>query len=201
MFSIVMMLALNDVLENPACHRGGRGGCGGGHHSSCGSSSGSSCGYSGGCGSCGGYSGGCGSCGGYASYGSYGGCGSCGGGGYAAPAYGHGGCSTCYADGTCTGGTYLAMATPVTAPATLAVKLPEDATLVVDETTTKSTSGERLFITPALESGKTYTYTLKATVVRDGRSVSIEEKVTVRAGEQSSVTLSVPSSAPSVASR
>src|SRR5262249_871346 len=58
------------------------------------------------------------------------------------------------------------------APATILVSLPADAKLFVDDAATTSTSTSRTFVTPALENGKTYGYTLKAEVVRDGKVVS-----------------------------
>ena len=75
------------------------------------------------------------------------------------------------------------------APATLIVSLPADAKLVIDDTLTSSTSSERTFVSPNLTPGSDYNYTLKADVVRNGQTVHVEEKVIVRAGEETRVTL------------
>jgi len=75
------------------------------------------------------------------------------------------------------------------APATLIVSLPADAKLIIDDTTTTSTSTERVFVSPTLTPGTDYNYTLKAEVVRNGKAVKVEEKVVVRAGQETRVTL------------
>ena len=77
----------------------------------------------------------------------------------------------------------------VPAPATLIVSLPADAKLVIDETTTTSTSTERTFVTPTLNPNTDYNYTLKVEVVRNGKTIQAEEQVIVRAGEETRVTL------------
>jgi uncharacterized protein (TIGR03000 family) len=78
------------------------------------------------------------------------------------------------------------------APATIVVSLPVDARLSIDDAPTTATSASRTFVSPALESGYDYHYVLKAEVVRDGKTVSVEERVTVRAGEQTRVSLKLP---------
>jgi uncharacterized protein (TIGR03000 family) len=153
--------------------RGGRGGCGGG---GCG---GGGC-YSGGCG--GGYMGGCGGGGCYS-----GGCG----GGY----YGGGGGYGC---ATCSIGGYGTGMVNVAAPATIVVSLPADATLTVDGQATSSTSERRVLFTPAIEPGAEYSYTLRAEVVRAGRTESVVRQVSFRAGQETAVDLTP---ATSVASR
>jgi len=80
------------------------------------------------------------------------------------------------------------------APATLHVLLPADATLSINGEKTTSTSGQRRFITPALQPGKIYTCTLSAEVVRNGTVVRIERKVRVRAGNETDVILETPPS-------
>jgi uncharacterized protein (TIGR03000 family) len=67
-------------------------------------------------------------------------------------------------------------------PARLVVQLPADAKLFVDDRTTSSGSAERTFVTPALEPGYVYTYTLRAEVVRDGEKYVETQKVAVTAG-------------------
>jgi uncharacterized protein (TIGR03000 family) len=75
------------------------------------------------------------------------------------------------------------------APATIIVSLPADAKLTIDGAKTTSTSDLRTFVSPVLQPGKTFHYTLKASVVRDGKTIEVEEKVEVRAGAQTRVTL------------
>jgi len=78
------------------------------------------------------------------------------------------------------------------APATIVVTLPADARLTVDGTPTTSTGTQRVLVSPTLQPGKGYSYTLQATVTRDGKPVSIEEQVAVRAGQEKRVTLALP---------
>jgi uncharacterized protein (TIGR03000 family) len=82
--------------------------------------------------------------------------------------------------------------TELSAPASIVVSLPADARLTVDDTVTKSASATRRFATPALESGKEFHYTLKAEVVRDGKTYTAIRRVAVRAGEETQVTLDIP---------
>jgi uncharacterized protein (TIGR03000 family) len=166
MYSIVLLMALSGSGEMPVAGCGGRGG-----HAARGCHGGRRH-HGGGCGSGGCGSGGCGA----------GGCGM---------AYGGsaGGC----AGGVCAiGGHGMGMAMADTAPATIIVSLPEDATLTIQETATTSTTANRVFVSPDLESGKDYQYTLKAKVMRDGKPVVMEETITVRAGEETQVTLKLP---------
>jgi uncharacterized protein (TIGR03000 family) len=85
-----------------------------------------------------------------------------------------------------------AMALADARPANLLVTLPADATLTIDGHKTVSTSAQRMFTTPALEVGKEFTYTLKAEVVRDGKTEVATKVVTVRGGEQTTVKLDIP---------
>jgi uncharacterized protein (TIGR03000 family) len=202
------------------CYGGGYGGCYGGGYAS-----GGCMGYGGGYGGCTGYSGGmgyggcygggvvAGGCygGGVVTGGCYGGgvvTGGCYGGGfgyagvpYVAPGTGTGG------TGTGKGGEGIKkMPKPeggpeasLPAPATILVNLPADATLTIDGEATTSTSSSRVFVSPTLQPGREYHYTLKAEVKRDGKPVSVEERVAVRAGETTPVTLTLP--ATSVAQR
>jgi len=73
--------------------------------------------------------------------------------------------------------------TQIFAPATIIVSLPVGARLTVDGTPTMSTSERRTFLTPNLQHGVTYAYTLRAETTSGVR----EERVTVRAGETSTV--------------
>lgn len=73
--------------------------------------------------------------------------------------------------------------------ARLVVHLPPQASLTVDDHPTLSRSDTRVFITPPLETGKTYTYTLRGEINRDGRFVRETKTVEVKGGELSEVTL------------
>ncbi len=118
--------------------------------------------------------------------------------------------------GGCCGGTVVAPVTPAAPPAkiveepkkeagmapaaaTILVSLPADAKLTIDDAATVSTSASRRFVTPTLEAGKDFTYTLKAVIVRDGKALVSSKVVTVRAGEISNVEIEIP--ALSVASK
>jgi len=79
------------------------------------------------------------------------------------------------------------------APATIVVSLPADARLTVDGNATRSTSDRRTFVTPALESGETYMYTLRAEVVVDGQASVQTQEVAVRAGQTTDVTFNFTS--------
>jgi uncharacterized protein (TIGR03000 family) len=196
------------------CHGGWGGGCHGCHGGGglfhrrhgchgCNGCCGGGC-YGGGCYGGGCYGGGYGGCYG----GGYGGCygggyGGCYGGGYGG-CYGGGyGC----AGGVIEGGVIMGPAptgkqpetapkpTPkdgkafLAAPATIVVSLPAEAKLTIDGAATRSTSETRVFASPALDPGKEYYYILKADLVRDGKTVSTTKRVTVRAGDETRVTL------------
>lgn len=86
------------------------------------------------------------------------------------------------------------------APATLIVNLPADAQLTIGGKTTSSTSARRVFTSPTLQRGKTYSYTLKATVMRNGKEETVTKEIDVAAGRISRITLAIPA-ASSVAAR
>jgi uncharacterized protein (TIGR03000 family) len=169
MYSVVVLMALTTATEAPD-GRGGRGGCG----SSCSSGCSSGC-YSG-CSS--------GYCG---SYGYYGGCqgGVCGFSGAPAmeahPAKPKTGKKGSEEQETSTS-------------ATIVVNLPAEATLTIDGAPTTSTSDRRVFNSPELTSGKNYYYMFKAQVIRDGKTLVVEQKVPVTAGATREVTLTIPAS-------
>jgi uncharacterized protein (TIGR03000 family) len=81
-----------------------------------------------------------------------------------------------------------AMASPKQ-EARLIVHLPPQANLTIDDNPTRSRSDTRVFLTPPLDPGKTYTYTLRGEINRDGRFVHETKTVEVKAGELSEVTL------------
>ncbi len=187
MYSLVLAAMLTAGADAPAWGRGCCGGCCGGCYGCYGGCRGGwgCCGCYGGC--CGCYGGGC-----YGCYG--GGCYGCGG-GYAYGCYGGcygGGCYGCY------GGMVAApvvtqpaqMAATSTSQATVVVQVPADAQLYVDGYRVKQTSSTRTFITPDLEPGTRYYYTVKAQVMRDGKSVEDTKRVYVRAGQTSQVSFS-----------
>lgn len=144
----------------------------------------SSCYSSYSCGCCSCYSG-CYGCG-YVSSGSYGYAGTV---AYSAPVtYGYSGVAA-YSSPV--------IATPVASvvpenSATLIVNLPAAATLMIDGYTTKLTSATRTFVTPPLEPGKAYHYTLKATVKVGDKTEEITKVVNVMPGQQTKETLTLP---------
>jgi uncharacterized protein (TIGR03000 family) len=86
------------------------------------------------------------------------------------------------------------------APATIVVTVPADARLTIDGEATTSTSTRRVFVSPALEAGRDYHYTLKAEFVKDGKPVTVSKEIAVQAGNETRVTLDAGSLA-GVASR
>jgi uncharacterized protein (TIGR03000 family) len=192
MYSIVLMAAMTTGGEVADFGRRGCHGC---------------YGCSGCCGCCygGSYWGGCSGCWG-GCYGSWGGCygcygcwGGCYGGGYAwgySPYHPTMTYSSYYAGPV--GYVQREGTTPPTAvaegsqKASLVVNLPADARLTVNDTPTKQTSSRRVFASPPLDPRQSYYYTLKAEVVRDGQTEVITRHVTVRAGQETQVTLDIP---------
>ena len=176
MYSIVLMMALTNGGDSVALGHhssccGEAASCGGRQHhsrahhgcSTCGASSGcSTCGVSSGC-SSGGVSSGCSTCG---------------------HAYAPG-CSTC-SNGVC------ALSLADTGAARIVVSLPSDAKLTIDGDATTSTSDQRVFVSPSLPTGQEFHYTLKAEIVVNGKTEIVSEVVTVRAGEETRITLSAP---------
>jgi uncharacterized protein (TIGR03000 family) len=81
--------------------------------------------------------------------------------------------------------------------ATLIVHLPEDASLSIDGEQTQQRSATRTFTSPPLESGKTYTYKLRAEINRDGHFIRDTKTVEVRAGQRTDVTMKFSDTSPS----
>jgi len=79
--------------------------------------------------------------------------------------------------------------------ATIEVSLPAGAELTIDGNATTSTSSLRRFRSPTLEAGKTYYYTFAATYRLEGKPVTVSKKVTVQAGQLTSVDLNQTASA------
>jgi uncharacterized protein (TIGR03000 family) len=78
--------------------------------------------------------------------------------------------------------------------------LPADARLKINGHVMTNTSSERTFVSPALEPGKTYSYTIEAEYQVDGKPVTVSKKVIVEANKTSRVDLN-PAQATTVASR
>jgi uncharacterized protein (TIGR03000 family) len=72
---------------------------------------------------------------------------------------------------------------------TLTINLPTDAKLLFNGTVAGGTGGVRTFTTPLLEPGQDYAYELTAEVMRNGKAERVTERVVIRAGEKTSVTL------------
>jgi len=78
------------------------------------------------------------------------------------------------------------------APATIVVRTPADATLTFDGERTQSTGAERRFETVVLQPGSTYTYTLEATRVVDGEKKTVKQRVELQAGKVTEVRVEFP---------
>ncbi len=165
------------------CHHGC---CGGWHGSYCG------CGWSG-CGyGWGGY--GCGGC----AYGC--GCGYGSGYGWSGYTDGSSCCGTSAAYSGISPATYASTGTlggalasgassasPDSEAVILTVSVPEDAKVTINGALTKSTGGQRRFVSYNLRPGLTYSYTVKAEIVRDGKIVPEEQTVVLTGGTQRSM--------------
>ena len=81
-------------------------------------------------------------------------------------------------------------------PATIRVLLPADAALTIDGAPTHSTSAVRNFVTPPLPVGQDFRYDVRAQLVRDGKNVTIERRITVRAGQETVTDLGLPGASP-----
>jgi uncharacterized protein (TIGR03000 family) len=78
------------------------------------------------------------------------------------------------------------------AAAKVVVHLPAGAKLTVNKKACQATSATRTFVSPPLEPGKDYYYTLKAELVRDGQTLTSTQRIAVRAGEEKQVLLEFP---------
>ncbi len=183
MYSVVLMMAITTGGDVPDCHR---------HHNTCGCT--------------GTYTyGGC-----YGSTTCYGGC-------YGSAPY-----------GGCYGGAYMAPPTKeelkkmpekkeppkeplkeqpkkdqesinrLVAPGKIVVSMPADARFTIDDYTSPARSDTHIVVSAPLRGDETRTYVLKAEVIRDGKVQTMQESVTVHAGEEAKVTLTLPTA---VASR
>jgi uncharacterized protein (TIGR03000 family) len=213
MYTAVLMMAMTASVDVPEARRGG---CGGGCFGGC--MGGGRRMRGGGC--CGCYGGGYGGCygGGYGGCMGMGYGGGCMGMGYGGGCMGMGYGGGCYGGGVISGGCYGGVIsggvimpstgtsgeklqtkpkpkdgeTMAPAPATIVVDLPADAKLLIDNEATTSIGSSRVFTSPTLNPGKEYHYTLKAEIVRDGKTVQAEKVIAVKAGELTPVTLTLP---------
>jgi len=83
-------------------------------------------------------------------------------------------------------------ANEISTRATIIVNLPADAQLTIADQKTLQIGERRTFISPELPPGKEYIYTFKAEVVRGGTPITWTERVTVQAGKETQLTLTVP---------
>ena len=75
--------------------------------------------------------------------------------------------------------------------ATLAVTVPEAAKIYVNGTLTRSTGGQRQYISRGLTRGQRYTYEVRAELERDGETIEETKFVHLRAGETSELAFSL----------
>jgi uncharacterized protein (TIGR03000 family) len=81
--------------------------------------------------------------------------------------------------------------------ATVVVEAPADVQVYVEGQLLSRAATTDSFVTPELEMGKNYSYTMKAVAVRDGQTVSQTKRVLFRAGQEAKVDfrdLAVPTS-------
>jgi uncharacterized protein (TIGR03000 family) len=74
----------------------------------------------------------------------------------------------------------------------LAVQVPEDARVYVNDQPTTSTGSRRQYVSRELEPGYSYTYEVRAEVVRDGKTLEQVRRVDLRAGEVVNVAFDFP---------
>jgi uncharacterized protein (TIGR03000 family) len=85
--------------------------------------------------------------------------------------------------------------------ATIRVDLPEDARLTFDGESTVSTGSQRVFVSPPLNRGRDFSYTLRSELRRGDKTTSVSKKITVRAGQETRVDLRSGYATPSGADR
>jgi uncharacterized protein (TIGR03000 family) len=83
-------------------------------------------------------------------------------------------------------------AAPAQAPATIEISLPAEAKVTIDDTITESISASRTFVSPPLEPGMDYNYTIKVEMMRGGQLMTASKQIIVRAGEVAKVTVKIP---------
>jgi uncharacterized protein (TIGR03000 family) len=75
-------------------------------------------------------------------------------------------------------------ATGLDASASLIVSVPADAKVFVNDRPTTSTGTERHYMSNGLKAGRTYSYTIRAEVVRDGQTITETKAVKLAAGRR-----------------
>ena len=78
-------------------------------------------------------------------------------------------------------------ASTATADALLAVSVPEDAKVFVNNQLTKTPGTERTFVSRGLTEGFDYTYQVRAEIMRDGQKIVRSRVVNLRAGQRAEV--------------
>jgi uncharacterized protein (TIGR03000 family) len=78
------------------------------------------------------------------------------------------------------------------APARITVHLPADAKLMVDGVECPLASDTRAFDTPKLAPGQQYYYTVKAELVRDGKTRTETKRIIFEAGRKIDVEFTLP---------
>ncbi len=73
------------------------------------------------------------------------------------------------------------------APARVTIVMPADAKLIVEDVAFPAGASKRTFETPALEAGHSYSYTMRAEVMRDGRLQKQVKRVDIEAGQEVTV--------------
>jgi uncharacterized protein (TIGR03000 family) len=81
------------------------------------------------------------------------------------------------------------------APARIVVKVPADAQVTIGGQATAQTGPLRVYESPPLQVGKTYAYTVRATWTENGQARTAEREITVQAGRETVVDLTLPAAA------
>jgi uncharacterized protein (TIGR03000 family) len=68
--------------------------------------------------------------------------------------------------------------------AKLIVDLPADAKLFIDDQPMQVAGQHAVFVTPGLQTGKTYYYEVRAEIIREGKPVSNTKRVIFHAGDE-----------------
>src|SRR5689334_10674827 len=71
--------------------------------------------------------------------------------------------------------------------ALIRVRVPANATVTIDTVGTRQRGFDRLFITPPLEAGKTFTYEIEASWLENGQPRKFNLTAKVKAGQQTSL--------------
>jgi len=86
--------------------------------------------------------------------------------------------------------------------ARIRVVVPEDARLFVDGQLMKTSSPVRVFQTPELDPGQTYFYDLRVEITRNERTISDEQRIVIRPGQEAEVSFAgLESKTPAVAAQ